>query len=428
MNAGFVKAIALINSGYSAFITGRAGTGKTTFIDLIRENCRDRNFAVVAPTGIAALNAKGQTIHSFFRLPFGVVDARDINVDPYREELYKRLDLLIIDEVSMVRADILDGIDYVLRRSRKRKDVLFGGVQVILVGDLFQLPPVVEQSLIKYFDISYGGPYFFMASCYQKFGGVQTIELTKIYRQSDSKFINLLGRMCKNSMSDADLDIVNSRVIQLVSKEVESDYIVLSTTNKIAEEVNQRFLRELKTPEFKYIAQVMGVFDDGSYPTDHDLILKQGAKVMFIRNDQERRWVNGTIGRISNLVDNRVFVVIGDTEHEVLKETWNKIDYDISYDKSKPGLAQNVKGTFTQYPLRLAWAVTIHKGQGKTFDKIFIMPGNGMFAHGQAYVALSRARSLSGVVLKSPLRRRDVIFDKRIYGIVPGDSEYEELI
>lgn len=396
----------------SLFITGKAGTGKSTLLRYVRDTTQHAA-VVLAPTGLAAINVGGQTIHSFFRFPPRFID--DSVVRPSRSAaLLKRLETIIVDEVSMVRADLLDGMDKSLRLNRGKPNVPFGGVQLVMFGDLFQLPPIVrERELKEFFDDHYGGPYFFLAKALQS-GRWSSLELTKIYRQTDPQFVELLNRIREKDLDGGVLAALNRRVRRLDDLPSSDHYTVLTTTNQAAFEMNITRLAQLPTPEHSFDAIVNGRFDSSSYPTESELRLKVGARVMMIKNDLLKRWVNGTLATICALDDSHVWVEIGGTRSEVTREKWENIEY--CYDRSKNAIEQRVVGVLQQFPLRLAWAITIHKSQGLTFDRIYLDLGRGAFAHGQTYVALSRCRTLEGIGLSRPVQHTDVIFDDSVYG------------
>ncbi len=401
------------------FITGKAGTGKSTLLQLFR-NTSHKKVAVLAPTGVAALNVQGQTIHSFFGFPPRIVTPGEAARKVTRKDLlriYKNLEVLVIDEISMVRADLLDGMDKFLRVNRENYRP-FGGVQVVFFGDLFQLPPVVTRDPVEsaYFSEYYESPYFFSAKILQEDDfQLDTLELRKVYRQESRHFLRLLEAVRVNEVDFDDLEDLNERHQPAFS---ETDgYITLCARNATADKINQRELSLLETPEHEFIADVKGQFDPGLYPTDFGLRLRKGAQVMFVRNDlEQRQFVNGTIGKITLL--NHDTIVVETEEQggkkrriEVAKAEWEIIRYK---GGATGGLETEVVGSFTQYPLRLAWAITIHKSQGKTFDKVLIDLGGGAFEHGQLYVALSRCRTLEGVVLRHRIRPQDVITDERV--------------
>ncbi len=403
----------------SLFITGKAGTGKSTLLQLFR-NTTHKKVAVLAPTGVAALNVKGQTIHSFFGFPPRIVTPSEAARKTGRKDklrIYKALEVLVIDEISMVRADVLDGIDKFLRVNREDFRP-FGGVQVVFFGDLFQLPPVVTRDPVEasYFTDYYQSPYFFSAQIMQDPDfQLDTLELRKVYRQESRHFLRLLEAVRVNNFDFDDLEDLNERY-RPDFPETEG-YITLSARNVTADRINQRELSLLETEEFEFIATVQGLFDPVLYPTDFGLRLRQGAQVMFVRNDQEeRKFVNGTIGKIIQIESNKIVVETEDLLGNKRSIEVPKIEWEIIRYKGGPtgSLETETIGSFTQYPIKLAWAITIHKSQGKTFDRLLIDLGGGAFEHGQLYVALSRCRTLEGIVLRQRIRPQDVITDERV--------------
>jgi len=395
------------------FITGRAGTGKSTLLQVFRNTTKKR-VVVLAPTGIAALNVRGQTIHSFFGFPPRLLNKTEIERRK-NNRIYKNLDMVIIDEISMVRADILDNIDYFLRLNRGL-NMPFGGVQMVFFGDLFQLPPVVSTPFEKqYFQTTYQTPYFFSAKIMQNIS-LKMVELLHVYRQEERHFINLLDSIRLNSLDYEDFIYLNERNLPLPDED--DFYITLCSRNDIANRINEHELKTIPLPEVAYQAIVVGEFNPQLYPTEFNLILKEGAQVMFVKNDLQKQYVNGTIGIVSEANYERIMVRIPDergTEKtiEVDKQEWEILKYENDAEKPQH-INTKVIGTFKQYPLKLAWAITIHKSQGKTFDRVIIDLGGGAFESGQTYVALSRCRTLEGVILKQPLRNRDIIVDERI--------------
>ncbi|MBI4845146.1 MAG: AAA family ATPase [Candidatus Omnitrophica bacterium] len=407
-NSEFQKAFDLVeNTNDCIFITGRAGTGKSTLLKILKQKTK-KNAVVLAPTGVSAINVQGQTIHSFFKFPPKIIQKET----PHRlrgAKLFKRIELIIIDEVSMVRADLMDGIDQAMRINRGF-DIPFGGAQVVMFGDLFQLPPVIRgEQLQDFFKEHYGSAYFFSADVFRNIK-LNCIELTRIYRQSDKDFIGLLEKIRNKKLLSQDLDILNSR---LTDKVMCDDAITLTTTNELAARMNEKHLEMLDGLEYSYQAEVSDEFEESFFPTEFDLKLKAGAQVMLIRNDPEKRWVNGTIALVEELGSNSIKIAIGANIYELFKQEWSRIVY--KYDAKNNAIIEEVVGTFQQFPLRLAWAITIHKSQGKTFDNVVIDLGWGAFAHGQVYVALSRCSSLKGIVLKRPVRLSDIIFDQDVY-------------
>ncbi len=406
------------------FLTGKAGTGKTTFLHRLKNESMKR-LAVVAPTGVAAINARGVTIHSFFQMPFGPIlpdgASHPIQRDFKRKfskkkiDIIKSLDLLIIDEISMVRADLLDGIDQVLRRY-KDKNKVFGGVQVLMIGDLQQLAPVVkndEWHLLKQY---YETPYFFSSKAFQSAQAVN-IELKNIYRQDDEKFIKILNEIRENKLSKSSAELLNKRYIPDFNPPDEEDYILLTTHNYKAQKINQEKLDAIAEKTYYFEAYTEGHFPENAYPNDEKLALKKGAQVMFIKNDSsfDKRYYNGKIGRITSIDNKNIWVRCpgDDFDIEVARETWENVNYEINPETQ--AIEETVKGSFSQIPLRLSWAITIHKSQGLTFDKA-VIDAELSFAHGQTYVALSRCKTLEGLVLKSPIKPQSIINDQRVTG------------
>lgn len=419
LSGDFQYALDLLEkSDTSLFLTGKAGTGKSTLLGLFRSTTR-KKVAVLAPTGVAALNVQGQTIHSFFGFPPRIITPQEAGKKTTRKDLlrlYKNLKTIIIDEISMVRADVLDGIDIFLRRNRENYRP-FGGVQMIFVGDLFQLPPVVNSDPVEraYFRDYYDSPYFFSAKVFNEPDfQIEYLELGKVYRQDSRHFLRLLESVRLNTADYDDLEDLNERYLPGFS---ETDgFITLCARNATADKINREALLQLKSPAFAFKAEVKGLFDPGLYPTDPEMSLKEGAQVMFIKNDPEKAFVNGSIGVVTEISDERIAVKI---RHEngkkntidVVKAEWEILRYRAD---ATGNIEAEPIGSFRQYPLKLAWAITIHKSQGKTFDKVLLDLGGGAFEHGQLYVALSRCRTLEGIVLRSPIRPNDVITDERI--------------
>jgi ATP-dependent DNA helicase PIF1 len=380
------------------YVTGKAGSGKSTLLAYFR-SVTQKNTAVLAPTGVAAIRVKGQTIHSFFGFPPKVIQTRHIK-KVRQVELLQNLETLIIDEISMVRADVFDAIDYSLRVHRKKLTQPFGGVQVIVFGDLFQLPPVVnmdESSLLE--RIYPNGQFFFHSNIFQD-AQFKTLELQSIYRQTDDHFIYLLNAVRDGSITNSQIDNLNDSLVE--NFEMDEGKIILTTTNARASGINQNYLKQLSSEEFSYRAQATGQFYKELFPTDEVLKLKKGAQVIMIKNDPEKRWVNGSIGTIHDIAEKKIKVKINHKIYEVKKEKWDRIQY--SYDDDQQEVLENVTGSFKQYPMRLAWAITIHKSQGQTFEKVIIDMSQGSFAPGQLYVALSRCISLEGIELLRPLK------------------------
>ena len=415
------------HTGISIFLTGKAGTGKTTFLRTLKEKSSKRSI-IVAPTGVAAINAGGMTIHSFFQLPLSpfVPEANFKNRFDYSKEkrkIIRTLDLLIIDEISMVRSDVLDAIDSVLRRFREHEKP-FGGVQLLMIGDLQQLTPVVtpedEVILQRYYDTS----YFFGSKALRSISYV-TIELTHVYRQQDEEFITLLNNIREGQVSETDLKRLNERFNPNFEPEVGSDYIRLTTHNKMAESYNEVQLHNLPSKACTFIAEADGNFPEYNYPADFKLTLKRGAQVMFIRNDNNGRYYNGRIGHVTHIDNEKILVLCpgDDKEIEVQQETWENTKYSLN-EKTKQ-IEAEVQGTFKQYPLRLAWAITIHKSQGLTFEHA-IIDAQSSFAAGQVYVALSRCKTLEGLILASPISSSAIINDSQVTNYISHQTEEAE--
>ncbi|MEM9884657.1 MAG: helix-turn-helix domain-containing protein [Bacteroidota bacterium] len=401
------------------FLTGKAGTGKTTFLRRIKEESIKRT-VVVAPTGVAAINAGGMTIHSFFQLSFGLfLPNKQNEAEKQRKfsrkkiDLIKSLDLLIIDEISMVRADLLDAVDEVLRRLRRSK-VPFGGVQLLMIGDLHQLPPVVKPNEWNLMREHYSTPYFF-GSLALKATQPISIKLTHIYRQSDPTFIELLNKVRNNQLDQAVLEQLNSRYIPNFVAPADKAYIILTSHNRAAQDINQEKLAEIDRPIWKYEAEVEGNFAEKNYPTEEVLELRKGAQVMFVKNDLsfKKRYYNGKIGQITQLEKDRIYVQCPDDEEEIQVNTeeWTNVKYTL--DASTKEVQEEIVGLFRQYPLKLAWAITIHKSQGLTFERA-IIDAQAAFAHGQVYVALSRCKSFEGIVLRTKIEFSSVRTDSAV--------------
>ena len=403
----FLEAFKVMNeTSKNVFITGNAGTGKSTLLEYFREKTK-KNIAIVAHQGITALKAKGQTIHSFFKFPIHFVTKKDVKTLRNRE-LVRRLDTLIIEEVSMVGADIFDAIDISLRKNRNI-DKPFGGVQIILFGDVMQLDPIIGGEEELYEKFYPDGPYFFNSNIYKECE-FKKIELTETFRQKEKKFVNLLNKIRQGSISKNELESLNSQVIEY--ENLPKDVIVLAPRNNKVDDINLSKLYELKTKTFIYSAIVKGSFKDSEAPVERELKLKVGAQVMIAKNDTdpEKRWVNGSIGVIQHLSQDEVKVLIKGKLYSIGKAKWEKFNYQINGSF----IQQKVVGSFIQFPFKLAWAVTIHKSQGQTFDKIALDLDTGAFAHGQTYVALSRGKTLENTFILSKINQKDIIFDNRV--------------
>ena len=411
INAEFKSAFDIMeNTAECLFITGKAGTGKSTLLKYFKANT-GKKIIVLAPTGVAAINVGGQTIHSFFRLPPKIIQ-KDAIKRLKDKSLVENLDMVIIDEVSMVRADLMDGIDYALRLNRGRMKTPFGGVQMVFFGDLFQLPPVVENEARQLLGERYSSPCFFSAKAFDDCN-MRSIELSTIYRQKDSSFMELLNRVRNKEHTEEDLDILNERVHRDIAIHKKDTTVILTTTNSLASVINQDRLSRLPGKAITYEAVAAGRFEESAYPTDTSLKLKIGAQVILIKNDPAKQWVNGTLAKVVALSADSIVVDINGETCDVPVVKWQKIEY--SYNEEEDKIEDEVVGAFAQYPIKLAWAITIHKSQGQTFDKVIIDLGRGAFTHGQLYVALSRCTCLEGIRLKRPVAESDIIFDERIY-------------
>lgn len=407
---------ALTGAG-NLFITGRAGTGKSTLLRCLRDGLTTET-VVVAPTGLAAVNVGGQTIHSFFGLPPRLIRTDDVRRSR-NGRVMRRLELLIIDEISMVRSDLMAAMDLSLRLNRGRPREPFGGVRLLMFGDLHQLPPVItDHEVAEHLDTAHGGPFFFSVGALQEGAGTSLLELGQVFRQSDEALLHVLNRVRDGEADENDLHVLNDRVNPIRTLGEGNPYVILTPTNAAAQRINMAYLDALPANAQTYEAGVTGEFNTASQPTDQMLVLKPGAKVILLRNDPDRRWVNGTIARISRLTERQVFVEVGGREYEVEQVSWESRRY--AFDQAAEKVVETIAGTFKQFPLRLAWALTIHKSQGLTLDRVYIDLGRGTFAHGQAYVALSRCRSLEGLALARPLKPSDILFD-------PGAMGYRDV-
>ncbi len=425
-NKEFQDALQLItHTRQSVFLTGKAGTGKSTFLKYICNHTR-KKYVVLAPTGIAAINAGGVTLHSFFKLPFRPMlpDDPDLSLSHGRifeffkypkekRKIIAEVDLIIIDEISMVRADIIDCVDRILRVYSGNMRLPFGGKQLLFVGDVFQLEPVVPSDQKEILSLFYASPFFFSARVFKDINLVP-IELQKVYRQTDPVFINVLDRIRNNAARKQELDTLNGRYFPSFEPQNEDMYITLATRRDQVDFINEKKLAELPGEEYVSVGKIEGDFPESSLPTQLNLSIKEQAQVIFIDNDYERRWVNGTIGMVSGIDENgNVYVLLeSGVEHLVEPTSWR--NYKYKYNEKERRIEEEIVGTFEQLPIRLAWAITVHKSQGLTFSRVVVDLTGGVFAGGQTYVALSRCTSLEGLVLKSTISSRDIFIRKEI--------------
>lgn len=419
-NAEFKYAYQLITcTNQSVFLTGKAGTGKSTFLKYVCQETKKKHI-VLAPTGISAINAGGVTLHSFFKLPFRPMmpDDPDLSLQggrifellKYRKEhikIIEEIELIIIDEISMVRADTIDCIDRILRVYSGNMRAPFGGKQLLFVGDIFQLEPVVTSDQKEIIRLFYPNAFFFSARVFNEINLVP-IELTKVYRQTDQKFISILDRIRDNKATHSDIQVINGRLNPTFNPSERDMYITLATRRDNVDYINEKKLNEIKAPEYIHEGIIEGDFPETGLPTAKKLVIKEGAQIIFLRNDGLRRWVNGTIGIISQITDTEEIYVLLDNGKEVIleNETWR--NYRYRYNEEEKKIEEEIIGTFTQFPIKLAWAITIHKSQGLTLSNVIIDFSGGVFAGGQAYVALSRCTSLEGMVIKKPLNKSDI--------------------
>ena len=400
-----------VDGGAHLFLTGRAGTGKTTVTRAILQRLGPKA-AVLAPTGVAAMNAGGQTLHSFFRLPPRLITPGDIR-RLRNARVVRALTTLVIDEISMVRSDMMQAVDASLRLNRDSA-APFGGVRMVLVGDLAQLPPIAQGEEGAFLEEVYGGPFFFHAPAFRD-AGFTLVELHEVHRQADPDFVEILNAVREGDLNAELAERLNERVSGRNGLEASATHVVLTSTNQAASNINNARLDGITAEPRGFSAKVEGEFDPRLYPTDEPLILKTGARVMMIRNDPGGRYVNGSIGEILGFTPDGVKVAVNGETVTVEKVSWERMRY--ATDPKTGQLKRETVGSYAQYPLRLAWAMTIHKAQGLTLDKVFLDVSRRLFAHGQAYVALSRARSLEGLELSHPLRPTDIIADPRLFEV-----------
>ena len=417
LSGDFLRILDLMeNTRENLFVSGRAGTGKSTMIDHFRVHTK-KNCVVLAPTGVAALNVKGQTIHSFFGFKPGVLPS-EIKETKNKQKvaMYKKIDIIVVDEISMARADLIDCMDVFLRMHGKEPFEAFGGVQMIFIGDLYQLPPVITGFEVKMFYERYDSPYFFASKAFKTFN-FKYIELKTVYRQTEEEFVSLLEAIRFGDVEDEIISRINQKVDNDLEKYLDNNYVYLSTTNLAAEKINGERLKLITGESKEFEGVVTGDFPMDRLPTQYMLALKEEAQVMLLVNDSQGKWVNGDIGKITEIVNDEFQTKIvvdfpGRGTKQVVPYKWEVINY--VFNKKEKKIETKVIGTFYQYPLKLAWAVTIHKSQGKTFDRVVVDFGGGTFASGQAYVALSRCRTLEGLVLRKPIGKNFAFVDKRI--------------
>lgn len=417
INEKFKEALNAVESGTNVFITGKAGTGKSTLLKIIRDSL-DKNYAVLAPTGVAAVNIGGQTIHSFFKFrPDITIDKVKMNYKNIRNpDIYKNLKILIIDEISMVRADLLDCVNTFLKMHGPKRNEAFGGIQLVFIGDLYQLPPVVTYKEREIFESLYASPYFFDSIAFKETKFI-LIELEKIYRQTEEDFIKILNAVRNRSIDDELLSILNNNTNFDFTPNSDDDFIELVTVNAKADEINHIKLRSLKSKLYAYEGSVTGDFDEKSCPAPYILEIKTDSQIMLVNNDKTGRWINGNVGKIEKIQEDKngdtIWVRLENGNLvDVTPNTWEMFKF--IFDRTNNKITTETSGSYTQYPIILAWAITIHKSQGKTFNKVIVDMGKGSFAHGQTYVALSRCTTLSGLVLRVPIQKHHIMLDWKV--------------
>ena len=426
LSAEQMKVFNLIeNTNDLFYITGKAGSGKSTLLNHLRTHTKKR-FIVAAPTGISAVNVRGSTIHSAFRLPPRLIkpDELFVNCTANYWQLLRRLDMLILDECSMVRVDVMTGIDTILKKARPQSAHLpFAGLQLIMFGDTLQLPPVVEHSLEGYFNKTYGSPYFFDSPAIKE-ATIQLIELQEVFRQTEPEFKALLDAIRDGTVTQKQIEHLNTRVLppEDAEKLPKDGTVILASTNEIARQVNNKKLSKIPHPQFFSTARTTGNFSQDRYPTDEVLLLKKTAQVLMLANDRKHRWVNGSLGKITRISPSEfddeygefaaIYVEIDGEEFRVPRETWGTVKY--FWSNRDNSVREEAVNSFTQLPMKPAWGITIHKAQGATFDSVTVDLGHGAFAFGQVYTALSRCRSFEGLHLKRPLRMKDILVDQKV--------------
>lgn len=425
INPQFKAALELIeNSNRNLLLLGKAGTGKSTFLNYLRTHSK-KNIAILAPTGVAAINIQGMTIHSFFGFSI------DITLEKIKKfakthrsrKILKNLDTIIIDEISMVRADILDCVNKFLMLNSPNEAQVFGGIQMVFIGDLYQIPPIVKNDLRYFFTKHYSSPYFFSANVFvENHQHFDLIEFEKVYRQKDQNFVEILNAIRNNTATKHHLDLLNQRLQPTFSSDNQDFWIYITGTNAAVKKINDTQLAQITNKEKTYLAKINGQVNQDSFPTDTELKLKIGAQVMLVNNDSSGRWVNGSIGQITAIEydpekqTDAILVKLSTGQVvDVFPETWDVFKYD--FDEEAKALTTSKIGGFTQYPLRLAWAITVHKSQGKTFDNIIVDLGI-TFTPGQMYVALSRCTSIEGLILKKKVTPQNIFIDRRIVSFV----------
>ena len=430
INSEFQLALkTLLKTNDNVFVTGKAGTGKTTFLKYFISQC-SKKFVILAPTGVAALNAGGETIHSFFKFKTDITIDKVTKRKYGKNSIYKNLETIIIDEVSMLRADLLDCVDKFLRLNGPVPKLPFGGVQMLFIGDLMQLPPVVTKEEEGLFQNYYDSPYFFSAKCMSE-TFCHIIEFQKVYRQIDEKFINILNSIRENNVDDKVISFLNKNVSKKMNGQKLS--VLLTTTNKSAEFYNSKFLNQIKSKEYIFIAETENINNVSLFPASYELKLRVGAQVMMLNNDAKDRWVNGSIGIVEDISKSfssdkyLIYVRMQNGKTEIVEPyKWELFKYKLNQELNV--IETESAGSFSQYPMKLAWAVTIHKSQGKTFDNVLIDLGYGAFAPGQLYVALSRCKDFNGIKLTKPIKKSDVIVDHKINELLKKRQQINCLI